>query len=87
MTSGPADATWGQVRDLTAARAVIRRNDPPLGLLLDTLHPIPPCPHRVRQDRTEYGKVARWSCAGCGVPMRPGPGNRWRAVSTPPMGS
>lgn len=78
-----AGESWGLVRNLRAAREVIRRNDPPLALLLDTLHPLPPCPHKPRQDRTPYGSLPRWSCKGCGVEMRSGPLNNWRAVSPP----
>lgn len=65
-----AGSSWGLVRDLNAAREVIRRCDPALGLLLDTLAPVPPCPHRAMQVRTDYGELPRWKCRGCGEPMR-----------------
>ena len=66
------DLSWGQVRDLRAAREIIRANDPALAMRLDVLHPIPPCPHRVREGRPERGKLPRWYCAGCGVEMNRG---------------
>lgn len=76
-----AGESWGLVRDLRRARETIRKTDPVLAMRLDVLHPIPPCPHKVRQERTPYGALPRWSCAGCGIPMRCGPGNSWRAVT------
>lgn len=64
-----AGESWGLVRDLTAAREIIRRLDPPLALLLDTLHPVPPCPHKGMEKRpgTWKAPASRWKCRGCGI--------------------
>lgn len=85
-TSNPGGAyvalSWGEVRDLRIARETLRRLDPPTAFHLDALFPVPPCPHKVRQERTQYGERPRWSCAGCGVRMRGGGHGGWYAVPT-----
>jgi hypothetical protein len=85
MSEKPAyEVSAREVAALREAREVIQRNDPALALLLGVLCPIPPCPHKVRRDRPSGSHPWRpsWSCAGCGVPMRSGPRNTWRAVAS-----
>lgn len=66
-------------RDLTKARATIRKYDPDLADYLDLVMPVPTCPHGKGKEKWDADQgmiLGKYYCVGCGIRLQ-GSGGDW----------